>query len=164
MSRPKKNPNILPIPIDQSSPDIETTKRDSREDRFIELVFQGMDINRAALMAGYSETYSAGFVHSKFKSPAFQDKMRDYAYSHNAKSVPKVLHLYSKTVDLLNDQVASGNLDQLAKLKHIPRDILTIAKILVPEQHAGTVNYVNVENMQAIINGKFDKSKGESDT
>lgn len=163
MSKPKQNPNILPVPIDKN-PKIETSKRDSREDKFIQLLFQGIDTRRAGEMAGYSPAYCESFIYTKFNAPNFQEKLRQYAYSHNAKSIPKVLNLYSRTVDILSDQVASGNLDQLAKLKHIPRDILTIAKILVPDQHGPTINYVNVENMQAIINGKFDKNKEESDT
>ena len=154
----KTNPNILPETTDP----IATSKRDSREDAFISNLFLGLTVKDAGMLAGYSDTYSQSTIHYKFNDPTFQAKLRDYAYAHNASSIPKVVNLYNRTIDILAKEVANGDLDNMAKLKHIPTQILQIGKVLSPDIHAQTINLVNIESMQAIITGKLGTMGGSS--
>jgi hypothetical protein len=161
MPRPKQNPNCLPTVIDPSKP-IASENIDSREERFISLLFQGIPVREAGIAAGYSKDYSETGIYSKFKTETFQAKIRDYAISSNCRSIPKVCDLYSRTIDELHKEVVNGNLDNLAKLKHIPRQILEIGRILQPEGAAGPT-LVNIESLQVLLNSKFNNSKVQDD-
>ena len=160
MGRPKLKPNILPATQEQQP--IATQVRDTKEDAFLSLLFEGWPVKEAALKAGYSESTAISSIYSKFKTLAFQDKIRDYAVSHNARSIPKVCDLYTKTIDTLHKEVSNGNLDNMAKLKHIPRQILEIGRILTPESGHG-VNMVHIDSLQMIVNGKFGKKPEPTD-
>ena len=165
MPRPKQNPNCLPALQDSTKP-IAIDIKDSREDDFIRNMFLGLSVLDAGMKAGYSHSYCTSAIYQKFNSKAFQDKLRDYAISTNARSVPKVCNLYARAVDHLYAQVERGELDNLAKLKHIPRQVLEIARILQPEGAAGPT-LVNIENIQMLVNGKFngkpDPTSGDSE-
>ena len=160
MSRPKQKPNLLPITQEQKP--IATENRDSREDRFISLLFQGLPVREAGISAGYAEEYSRTGLYVKFKDEKFQTKLRDYALANNAQSIPKVCDLYAKTVDVLHKQVSNGDLSNMSKLGRIPETILKIGKILTPEM-VGGVPLVHIDNLQMLIQGKVINGKKTTD-
>ena len=154
-----QNPTTELVPLD---PNTEAILKDSREDTFLRLLFEGLSVQDSAIAAGYSPGYSRSAVYQKFKAPAFQDKIRQYAIAHNSLSVPRVCNLYHKTLNVLEKQVGEGNIDNMGKLKHIPTQILQIGKILSPEIHQNVINLVNIESMQTLIQGKLPTT--DSDT
>jgi hypothetical protein len=150
-----KHKRNLPILPEDKDP-IATSKRDSREDQFLNLLFQGLSIKDAGLAAGYSPSYCETSIRYKFNDPAFQDKVRAYAISHNSSSIPKVVRLYQRSLDIMSQEVEQGNLDNLAKLKHIPTQMLQIGKLLASETPQSVINLVNIESLQAIIQNKVN--------
>ena len=132
-----------------------TNIRDSREDTFIRLLFQGLPLKESALQAGYSESFAVSNVYSKFNNPRFQDKIRQYAIANNSLFIPKVCNLYNKTLKVLEQEVEQGNIDNMGKSKHITTQILQIGKILSPDIHQNVINLVNIESMQTLIAGKL---------
>jgi hypothetical protein len=146
MKHPKKD-NILPVPASNSLPQ---GNRDSREDEFIRFLFLGMSVYDAGLKAGYSKSSLDSTIYTKFKNPKFQDKIRDYVIANNSASIPKVCDLYKRTVDQLHKEVKEGNLENVSKVRHIPRQILEIGRVLSPEG-VQTANFVNIDQIQALI-------------
>ena len=121
---PKRDNPLLPASTDNSS---EVAQVDNREDQFVRNLFLGLSVKEAGSKAGYSANYCISAIYNKFKSIAFQNKIRDYAIAHNTASVPKVANLYRMAVDQMYKEAQAGDLENLAKLKHIPRQILEIA-------------------------------------
>lgn len=108
--------------------------KDHREALFIRNLCQGLSVKKAALSAGYSESYAESQIYQRVKKPDFQAKVREAFLAGNTLEVPKVLSLYSRALDKIAEK---GNEDELlgnlAKAKHIPKQILQIAQILSPD-------------------------------
>lgn len=149
-----KHKSNIPILPDQDPDSTAIVKKDTREEQLVRNLFLGLDPKQAALKAGYSESFSDSSVYTKFKSKRFQDLIRDYAIANNVTEIPKVCNLYRIAVNQMHKEAQSGDLSNLAKLRHIPRQILEIGRVLAPEAHTGNVTLVNIESLQAIITGK----------
>lgn len=158
MKHPHKK-NVLPLPSDPIVPEV-VNEDEERENAFIRYLFLGLGVTDAASKAGYSKSYAESAVYQKFKSPRFQDKIRDYAVSTNAQTIPKVCDLYRIAVNQLYKEAQNGELENLSKLRHIPRQILEIGRILTPEQ-GQVANYVNIEQIQAVITNNIKAAAGE---
>jgi len=113
-------------------------------------------IKEAAIQAGYSHNYANAPIYQKFKSDRFQAKLIK-AYKDNCYSDLPIVHKINRlSLRQMVKDLEQGDIDSVAKLKHIPRQILEITSLLKPEG-TGAVNFVNIENLQAIVNGKFIK-------
>ena len=150
-----QNPTTELAPLDSNA---EAILKDSREDTFLRLIFQGIGVREAGISAGYSQRYSETGIYTKFKSDAFQQKVREFALASNSQAIPKVCDIYSRTINQLHKEVGEGKLDNLGKLKHIPTQILQIGKVLSPEIHQNVINLVNIESMQTLIQAKLPKT------
>lgn len=160
MSKHKYNPKILPEPSNNNQ--AATRERDSREDIFIRNLFLGLGVYEAGIQAGYGEGFCKSTIYQKFKSKAFQDKIRDYALANNSSSIPKVIDLYRLTINKLHAEVCNGKLDNVAKLKHLPTQILQMGRVLAPDMTGGLVPTINIASMQVLIQSKVkdDDSTG----
>jgi len=161
MSKPKSNPNCLPSVINTDKP-IAIDIKDSREDKFIDLLFVCKSVREAAIQSGYSETYSTASIYHKFKLPAFQAKLiqryKDNCYS----DLPLIQKINHQGLLRIHEDLTSGNGELAAKLKHIPRQILEITRLLQPEGAAGPT-LVNIESLQVLLNSKFNGKPDPSD-
>jgi len=160
MGRPKQKPNLLPA-IQQQNP-IATENRDSKEDKFLRMLFVCKTVREAAQAAGYSESYSHAEVYQKFNSPTFQAKLTQ-VYKDNCYSDLGLIHkINHKALEVIHDDVENGQIESLSKLKHIPRQYLEITKLLVPESGSG-VPLVHIDNLQMLIQGKVINGKKTTD-
>ena len=156
MSKPKQNPNILPEVIDPEK-QIASETKDSREEKFLDLLFVCKSVSDAAQKAGYSKKYSTSAIYYKFRLPSFQSKIIARFKDNCHSDLPLIQKINRQGMKRILEDLETGDGDLAAKLKHIPRQTLEIVKLLSPEGGT-TVNLVNVESLQAIVNGKFGNS------
>lgn len=161
MGKPKSNPNCLPVVVDPDKR-IAIDIKDSREEKFVDLLFVCKSIREAALAAGYSETYSGTPIYQKFKSPSFQAKIINAFKTNCYTDLPLVQKINHASLNAMHRDLEAGNLDSVAKLKHIPRQILEITRLLQPEGVQGHT-MVNIENLQMLVNGKFNGKADPTD-
>jgi hypothetical protein len=150
MGRRKIN-NVNPLalkPVDEDKQD------ESREALFIRNLFLDMDVKTAGREAGYSEAYTSSTLYQKFKSPRFQNKIRDFAASLNYSFLPKVLNIHRLGLEAIEKDLKNGGVEKASKLKHISRDSLRMAGLLNDENKPG-VSYVNIRSIRAIIQAKM---------
>jgi hypothetical protein len=150
MGRHKIN-NVNPLAVEPVDKD---KKEESREALFIRNLFLDMDVKAAGRAAGYSEAYISSTMYQKFRSPRFQNKIRDFAASLNYSFLPKVLNIHRLGLEAIEKDLREGGVEKASKLKHISRDSLRMAGLLNDEGKPG-VSFVNVENLQAIIQQKL---------
>ena len=131
-----------------------TRKEASREELLIRNLFLDMDLKPAARAAGYSESYISSTLYQKFKSPRFQNKIRDFAASLNYSFLPKVLNIHRLGLEAIEKDLKNGGVEKASKLKHISRDSLRMAGLLNDENKPG-VSYVNIRSIRAIIQAKM---------
>jgi hypothetical protein len=155
----KTNPKILPETTDP----LATSKRDSREEAFINALMVTDSIPDAGIMAGYSESYATVGLYAKFKDARFQSKLIEHFKAHCFSDLPTILKINKLGLNRIQRDLESGNGDLAAKLKHIPRQTMEITRLLNPEGTGATINLVNIESMQAIITGKLQSISSGSD-
>jgi nicotinic acid phosphoribosyltransferase len=75
----------------------------TKQELFIRNLFLFDSAYEAAIAAGYSESTASGTIYHQLKSKKLQDKIRDYAKTHELLNIPKVLKLEDKALDYLKD-------------------------------------------------------------
>lgn len=129
-------------------------KESTREDQFVMKLFAGLPVRQAAIASGYSEAYASGTIYHKFKNPRFANKIREMAKGHNIAMLPRVLNVYRKGLDRLDEDMDKGNVESFGKLARIPRDLLKMNNLL-HDDPAPAVGFVNIEHLQAVIQNKM---------
>jgi hypothetical protein len=113
-----------------------------RESSFIRNLFIEPNVLQAALKAGYSEGYATGPLYNRLKSPKLQEKIREYARSHELiNSVPLIMRLEHKALEYLEDKPS-----ELPKFSAILKQKKQIAGLLsqdvVPQQAMISIGHV----------------------
>jgi len=150
MGRHKINNNVL-LP---AKPEKEHEKEATREELFIRNLFLDMGVKDAARQAGYSESYLSSSLYKRFRSPRFQNKIKDFAISLNYSFLPKVLNIHRLGLEAIEKDLREGGVEKASKLKHISRDSLRMAGLL-NEDNKPAVSFVNIHSLQAIIQEKL---------
>lgn len=158
MGRRKIN-NVNPLTVETED---EHKKELTRWEKFLHYLGQGYKIKEAGRLAGYSKTYVETGLYEKLRNPKFQSEARQFFLNHNILEVPKVLSIYRRTLNILDKEVDAGSLENVSKIKHIPKQILQMSGLLVEENKPATVSLVNIESLQAIIQGKLELSASKT--
>ena len=155
----KVNPLALE-PIDEDA------KETSKNQKLIRNLLLGMKLPEASLQAGFSASYSTSGVYQKFKSARFQNEIKEFCLAHNIMELPRVMSIYHRALNLVESDLDNGKVENLSKLKHIPKKMLQMGGLLADE-NKGTVAFVNVDSIRAIISQKmgvpFIKNPGEDE-
>jgi hypothetical protein len=76
----------------------------TKQELFIRNLFLYETPFQAAIAAGYTESTAKATIYTQLKSKKLQDKIRDYAKTHELLNIPKVLRLEDKALDYLIDK------------------------------------------------------------
>jgi phage terminase small subunit len=108
-----------------------------REQEFIKNLFLEPNPYQAAIKAGYSESYSVSTLYTRLKNPKFQERIREYARSHElVNSVPLIMRLENKALKYLEDK---------------PQELPKFASILKQKKQIAGLLSQDVAPQQAMI-------------
>lgn len=126
-------------------------KQEDRQNKFIGNLFAGMNIRQAALKAGYSKQTASKSIYTTLRSPRTQQKIREYAITHELTSLPDILKIEDKAIKQvllqaeINPESIIGN---LSKLRHTLDSKKRIAGILSDQPaKSQTLNVTNIQHL-----------------
>ena len=142
------------LPEAKSAPE-ESKQIDPRENKLIRnLYLYPNNINKAALTAGYSETYSRTAIYKHLKKPRVQEKIKQYAIDNDFLQLPKVVYINNKILDHL----VETPLDE-PKHRHTLRDIQVKTGLLRDDvgPRTQTININTIERAQVVMSDVITK-------
>jgi hypothetical protein len=152
--------NTVPA-LDQSDDDNLPGPID-RESAFLRNLFIEPSVMQAALKAGYSEAYSKGDIYTRLRTSKFQEKVREYARTHELiESIPLIMRLEHAALKHLD-----GKPEELPKFASILKQKKQIAGLLsqdaAPAQ--ATISIGQVANLMLNVTQDVGKQADNSGT
>lgn len=101
------NKNIkdnLPKPEIEGLPTAET-----QDDQLVRNLFLLPTVQEAAKEAGFTGSMLKSGVYNKIKTKRFQDKIKEYAITHNVMTLPKIMQIEDKVIDHLLKKPLESN-------------------------------------------------------
>jgi len=131
---------------------------DPREARLIEYLSIYTDPRKAALKAGYSQSYAYNVTSTKLKSPRFISKLKAHYNGRTTALLPAILNVESKAV-----QYCMENPQELPKFRHTLKEIKQTAGVLAPDITANTptVQINGVQNLMLQIQAEKEQGAEE---
>jgi len=174
--------------LDVTLSEIEPTKKpqtlklqEQIEDIFIEYLDLYRDPTTAALKAGYSQTYAENIRYTKLQSPKFLSKLKSKYNGNSTWMLPLIHQIESKQINLAlkqanryeskaelsedieeQSELTDKALSYLAKPARTNTEIKKQTGVLATEGQT-TVNLVNIESIQAVIQQKHEDMLRDTD-
>jgi hypothetical protein len=96
---------LLSTAITTASTDDNLPEPIDRESAFLRNLFIEPSVMQAALKAGYSEAYSKGDIYTRLRTSKFQEKVREYARTHELiESISVIMRLEHNALKWLQDK------------------------------------------------------------
>jgi hypothetical protein len=153
------NDNKALTEIDSEQQGKELIENDSRQDKLIRLLCTGMAVKPAAEMAGYSPSYARTMIYRAVKTPAFQEKLKQYVLAnYKTMQIPKILGIDDQVLNHL----VKNPLDS-PKHKDTLKRVQKIAGYLKDDVPAGPT-MINIETCKIIRAGlrkHFEQKENE---
>jgi hypothetical protein len=108
--------DIIPEPEIEDLPTAET-----QDDQFVRNLYIFPTVKEAAEAAGYTGSMLKSGVYNKIKTKRFQDKMKEFAITHNVMTLPKIMQIEDKVIEHLLKKPLESNkhVRMLAEKKRI---------------------------------------------
>ena len=146
----KKNTNTNIVLKDNKNISVDR-RVDPREEKLLDNLLDGMNPSQAAKHAGYSQHYCKVDVYRKVKSNKFITKLKDRFLQSNNLNLSKISKINNLVLDRLVKDAENGDLASIAKLKHIPKQILQLAGLLQADNAPVVQQQINIGQVQAHI-------------
>jgi len=134
-----------------SNPKDESQKQVTRRQKLVRLLAEGLSVPEAGIMAGFTPGYSNAGLYSKVRSPKMLNEIREFCIQNNMLSVPKVLKIYNRALNIVDKELDSGELKNLGQIRHITKQTLQMGGLLHEDLPGQTINFVDVKALQLII-------------
>lgn len=133
-----------PQTMQDGDPD-EIPDKPSRQELFIRNLFLFDSVLKAAITAGYTEGYARGPIYSRIKTKAFQNKLREYAVSHELLNIPRIMRLERDAIKYLQ-----GKPEELPKFASILKQKKIVAGLIQAET-THNVTMINIKEAQNMM-------------
>ena len=120
--------------------------RDSKEEKFLELIGEYRDWKRAAVEAGYSGRYADEIRSRKMKQPAFVEKLiRRYGANSSIARLPQLQGIRDEIYRIVEEDPTKE-----PQFKHVFKQDLQIAGVL-SEDHNQSSTVINIGGIRELM-------------